>query len=350
MKGEDSLTDFRDTVQQPTVASDIVPTRSVEAVDLPERIGPYSLVRTLGRGGMGTVYLALDKDNREVALKVIPAGDDANPTDLARFETEAAAVARLDHPNIVRLFEVGKANDLAYLAMEYVDGGTLYRLIKDRKPIEFKETARLVEQVARAIHYAHVQGVLHRDLKPSNILLAGKTPKLADFGLAKYLDQSLRLTQTGMAVGTPHYMAPEQARGEAAVGPGLDIHGLGAILYELLTGVPPFSGRNPADTMEQVVHKKPTPPSQLRPDVPAALEAICLKCLEKDPKNRYRTAEAMANDLKRFVEGKSRSTRHVPATGKVVPMRVLWLVVAIAIGLIGLAVLLTWYFTSHALG
>ena len=313
-----------------------------------EKIGPYSLVCTVGRGGMGIVYLALDKANREFALKVIPAGDDADPTDLARFQSEAAAVARLDHPNIVKLHEVGKANGLAYLAMEYVDGGTLNRLIKNGEPIEFKEAARLVEQIARAIHYAHVLGVLHRDLKPSNILLAGTTPKLADFGLAKNLDQSLRITRTGMAVGTPHYMAPEQARGEAAVGPGLDIHGLGAILYELLTGVPPFMGRNPADTMEQVVHKTPTPPSQLRPGVPKAMEEICLKCLEKNPRDRYHTAEELADELKRFIDGRTPSTGNAPSASNVVSVRLLWLVVGVAIGLIGLSVFLTWYFTSRA--
>ena len=210
MKGDDRLTDSRETVQQPTLASDVAPTRTVAAVGLSERIGPYSIVRTLGRGGMGVVYLALDKDDREVALKVIPAGDDADPTDLARFQTEAAAVARLDHPNIVKLHEVGKANGLAYLAMEFVDGGTLYRLIQDEAPIDFADCARIVEQVARAIHYAHVHGVLHRDLKPSNILLAGKTPKLADFGLAKNFNQSLRLTQTGMAVGTHSLHGPSR--------------------------------------------------------------------------------------------------------------------------------------------
>jgi serine/threonine-protein kinase len=350
MNGEDPLTQTHAAIPQPTVAGDAVATpRPGPAVSPLEKIGPYSILKTLGRGGMGVVYLALDSQSREVALKVIPAGKDADPTDLARFQAEARAVSRLDHPNIVKLKDVGEAAGVAYLAMEYVTGGTLYRRITQGTPIDPGEAAHLVEQVARAIDYSHRHGVLHRDLKPSNILLTDAgVPKLADFGLAKHLDQSLRLTRTGIAVGTPHYMAPEQARGESAIGPGLDIHGLGAILYELLTGVPPFSGRNPADTMEQVVHKKPTPPSQLRKDLPPALEAICLKCLEKDPRNRHRTAGVLASELKQFLEGKAESTQQNTVAERVVPMRVLWFVVSVAVGLIALTAVLTWYLTSQA--
>jgi serine/threonine protein kinase/WD40 repeat protein len=328
---------------------DAVRTREAQVVTSIQQIGPYVLVRTVGRGGMGVVYLALDKNGKEVALKVIPAGADADPTDLARFRTEAAAVASLDHPNIVKLYEVGEADGVAYLAMEYIDGGTLYKQIKGGVPIDPAEAARLVEQISRAIHYAHTHGVLHRDLKPSNILMAkGGVPKLADFGLAKQLDQSLRLTRTGIAVGTPHYMAPEQARGEASVGPTLDIHGLGAILYELLTGLPPFMGRNPADTMQQVVHKKPTPPSALRNDVPHMLEAICLRCLEKDPRKRYQTAQVLADDLHRFLATPNETTRLSPVMTDPPSRKWFALTVAIAAVLLVVSVLSTWFITSRA--
>src|SRR5262249_50167768 len=357
-------------------ATEPAPTRAAEAVTPPPlRIGRYAIVRTLGRGGMGVVYLARDaRDRREVALKVIPAGPDADPTDLARFHSEAEAVARLDHPNIVKLFEVGEGDGVAFLAMEDVDGGSLYRRIKQNGPRSATQAARLVEEIARATHFAHTQGVVHRDLKPSNILMGSPrssipspqsednrlrtgdsglgTPKLADFGLAKQLDKSLRLTQTGIAVGTPHYMAPEQARGQAEyIGPLSDVHALGAILYELLVGHPPFGGGSPVETLPQGVEKKPVPPSQLRDGIPAELEAICLRCLEKSPAKRYRTAEAMADDLKAFRTGlgPDRSddpTIHVqaapPKQRSLVPVlgaAVLLAVVAAAGG---------WYFAARA--
>jgi len=272
-------------------------------------IGPYRVIRTIGQGGMGVVYLVRDdRTNRDVALKVIPAGPDAEPTDLARFKIEAQAVRKLEHPNIVRLYDFGETENEAYLAMEYVEGGTLHRRISRGGPLDPMLAARLVEQLARACHYAHTSGVLHRDLKPSNILLhdeapaseADPIPMLADFGLAKQLDRLTRVTQTGTAVGTPHYMAPEQARGEKNIGPALDIHGLGAILYESLTGRPPFDGGSAAATMEQVVHQTPVPPDRLRTAVPAGLSAICMRCLEKSPSRRYPSAEALANDLRHF--------------------------------------------------
>ena len=335
-------------------------TRAAEIVAT-QKIGPYIVLKTLGRGGMSTVYLARDpRTNRDVALKVIPAGPDADQTDLARFQTEAEAVARLDHPNIVRLFEVGKADDVAFLAMEYVDGGTLYRKIKNGQPVDPLEAARLVEQIARATHYAHQRGVIHRDLKPSNILMkkaeATSTgpdstigiPKLADFGLARQLDRSLRLTVAGTAVGTPHYMAPEQARGERTIGPELDIHGVGAILYELLTGLPPFQGDTPQETMEQVVHKQPTPPSRVRQGIPPALESICLKCLEKEPRNRYRTAAALADDLHRFLENPAETRRIRTAAEKARTVRRTLLAIGSGLALATLAILTTALITSGA--
>jgi serine/threonine protein kinase/WD40 repeat protein len=349
-----------------------VRTRLSDAVPAPHRVGPYAVIKTLGRGGMGTVYLARDEQvGREVALKVIPAGPDADPNDLARFRTEAEAVARLDHPNIVKLFDVGEGDGLAWLAMEYVDGGSLYRKIKADGPLNPALAAELVEQVARAAHYAHTRGVVHRDLKPSNILLAndqfpmthdqsGRTldighwsfrPKVADFGLAKQLDRSLRLTQTGTAIGTPNYMAPEQARGlNEQVGPPADVHAIGAILYELLTGHPPFGGASPLETMEQVVHKKAVPPSHLRNGIPPFLEAICLKCLEKSPGRRFQTAAELADALHAYRTGPSDVSR--PAGYPAVRDHVWWYRLgAVAAGGLLLAVLAgtaAWLLTGRA--
>jgi serine/threonine protein kinase/WD40 repeat protein len=351
---------------------DAAPTRVADAVGLPQQIGPYTIVRTIGRGGVSVVYLARDsRNNRDVALKVIPAGADADQVDLARFRTEAEAVERLDHPNIVHLYDAGTADGVAYLAMEYVDGGTLYRRIKDGRPIDPLDAARLVEQLARGIHYSHQNGVLHRDLKPSNILLSGVrseesgargqrsgaggnsapvsdlndvTAKIADFGLAKQLDRSLRLTQAGTAVGTPSYMAPEQARGERAIGPAIDVHGLGTILYELLTGLPPFMGNNSVETMEQVVHKRPTRPSEMRRGIPPALEAICMKCLEKEPKRRYASAAQMADDLRRVLDNPSDTELMVLSEERARTRRV-WLTAAVAIAILAVVSAATAFIT-----
>jgi serine/threonine protein kinase/WD40 repeat protein len=347
---------------------DAAPTRVANAVGVPQQIGPYTIIRTIGRGGVSTVYLAHgERNKRDVALKVIPAGADADQVDLARFRTEAEAVERLDHPNIVHLYDAGTTDEVAYLAMEFVDGGTLYRRIKDGKPIDPLDSAKLVEQLARAIHYSHQNGVLHRDLKPSNVLLSRLessvpspqsgpktgdsglgTPKIADFGLAKQLDRSLRLTQPGTAVGTPNYMAPEQARGERAIRPAIDIHGLGAILYELLTGLPPFMGNTPVETMEQVVHKKPTPPRQMRQGIPPALEAICMKCLEKEPKRRYQTAAALADDLRRIINDPS-DTELIVLSDERGRLHRRWLTIGVAVAVLAVVsaatALVTWALT-----
>jgi eukaryotic-like serine/threonine-protein kinase len=319
------------------------PTRPAEAV-IRQRIGHYEIVKTLGRGGMSTVYLARDdRIGRDVALKVIPAGADADPNDLARFREEAEAVARLQHPNIVHLYEVGEASGMAYLAMEYVPGGNLYKRINRGGPLDPIDAARLVGQLARAAHCLHTHGIIHRDLKPSNILLSPHsavpgpqsegdrpatedsglgTPKIGDFGLAKQLNKSLRLTQSGVAVGTPHYMAPEQAKGHGdLVGPAADVYSLGAILFECLVGQPPFGGSSPMETMEQVVHKKPIPPSHLRDGVPPDLEAICLRCLEKSPSRRYPTAGSLADALDLFLAGKPVTEPDPPTERIVIPRR-----------------------------
>lgn len=359
MTGDDRLTEASSADSVTNHGHDAMSTRAADAIIQPRLIGAYVIEKVVGRGGMGVVYLAHDpRAKRDVALKVIPSGPDADPTDLARFKTEAEAVARLDHPNIVRLYEVGETDGVAFLAMEYVEGGTLYQHVKGGRPLDILVACRIVEQIARASHYAHQHGVVHRDLKPSNILLKNPLgaarssdlenciPKLADFGLAKQLDQSLRLTRTGTAVGTPHYMAPEQARGESAIGPALDIHGLGAILYELLTGSPPFMGGDPAETMEQVVYKTPTRPSLMRVGIPPALEAICLKCLEKEPRKRYRSAAALADELCRFIDNPNDSTiitsKATGQSGKVLTL------VGIAILLVAATAVITWFTTSRA--
>jgi serine/threonine-protein kinase len=271
------------------------------------RPGPpgYEVLEELGRGGMGVVYKARHlRLNRVVALKMILAGDLAGPEALVRFLHEAEVVARLRHPNIVQIHGVGEHEGRPYVELEYVEGGGLDRRL-DGTPRPAREAARLVEQLARAIDHAHRLGVVHRDLKPANVLLCPDgTPKVADFGLAKCLAADPGLTGTGAILGTPRYMAPEQAAGETkAVGPAADVYSLGVVLYELLTGRCPFRGTTPLETLEQVRTLDPVPPRSLRPGLPRDLETVCLKCLEKDPARRYADAGALAEDLRRHLGG-----------------------------------------------
>jgi serine/threonine protein kinase len=248
----------------------------------------YEILRELGRGGMGVVYkarhLGLD---RIVALKMILVGEYAGAQERARFRSEAETVARLQHPNIVQIHEVGEQGGRAFFSLEFAAGGSLAQKIAAAPPSE-AEAAGLVETLARAMHAAHERGVVHRDLKPANVLLtADGTPKIADFGLAKRLDADARHTRSGAVLGTPSYMAPEQASGKGgAVGPPADVYALGAILYELLTGRPPFRADTPWDTVVLVLTEDPVPPSRLRARVPHDLETICLMCLEKEPAKR----------------------------------------------------------------
>ena len=268
-------------------------------------IAGYEILSVLGRGGMGVVYKARHLSlKRFVALKMILAGNQAGDEVLARFRAEAETVAHLQHPHIVQIHDVGEQDGCPYFSLEFVEGSTLaQRLLKGSLSAE--EAAALVETLARAMHHAHQRGIVHRDLKPSNVLLTPEgTPKISDFGLAKQLEGDMGQTRSGAVMGTPSYMAPEQAAGKIHdISPRTDVYALGAILYELLAGKPPFRGRTLVETLEQVRLRDPVPPSRLRPKVPRDLETICLKALAKEPALRYPTALALAHDLARFQAG-----------------------------------------------
>jgi hypothetical protein len=263
----------------------------------------YELLGEVGHGGMGVVYRAVQvRLKRTVALKMILGGAYAGSRQVARFRAEAEAVARLQSPNIVQVYEVGEHAGRHFIALEFVEGGTLAQRLHNQ-PLPPREAAELVQALARAVHYAHQRGVVHRDLKPANVLLTPEgTPKVTDFGLAKSLTEDAGGTQTGAILGTPSYMAPEQAAGLVHhVGPATDVYSLGAILYEALTGRPPHKAASVIDTLEQVRSQEPVPPARLQPKLPRSLETICLKCLEKEPAKRYASADALAEDLRRFL-------------------------------------------------
>jgi eukaryotic-like serine/threonine-protein kinase len=269
---------------------------------LPEVAG-YELLELLGRGGMGIVYKARQLGlNRIVALKMVLAGANASPRELSRFRSEAEAVAQLGHPNIVQIYEIGEQNGWPFLALEYVGGGSLAQHL-DGTPVGPKQAAGLVFALAQAVQHAHEKGVIHRDLKPANVLLLSDgTPKIADFGLAKRADADSTHTQTGTILGSPSYMAPEQASGALdRIGPATDVYALGVILYELLTGRPPFKGATLLETIDQVREHDPVSLRSLQPKTPRDLETICLKCLEKSPQRRYASAAELAGDLQAFL-------------------------------------------------
>jgi tetratricopeptide (TPR) repeat protein len=319
------------TVLAPTVRAG---TSTQQRVTPPPSVPGYETLAELGRGGMGVVYQAWQSNlSRMVALKMILSGAHAGREELARFRAEAEAAARLQHPNIVQIYDVGEHDERPYFVLEYVEGGSLERRLAGT-PQRAGQAAELIETLARAVHYAHQRGIVHRDLKPANVLLqfssrpegdvpgaspSGRplnecVPKITDFGLAKILvGGRAEQTQTGAIMGTPSYMAPEQARGSGReIGPATDVYALGAILYELLAGRPPFKGTTAMDTLQQIRSDEPLPPSRLQPKVPRDLETICLKCLQKEPRKRYASALDLALDLGRFRSGepiRARRTR-----------------------------------------
>jgi WD40 repeat protein len=298
-----------ETISQPSLRPDplsgtLADNGGSGSVEAGATFGDYELLGEVGRGGMGVVYRARQKSaNRLVALKVVLAGELASTDAVARFKAEATAAANLDHPNIVPVYEVGERAGRHFFSMKLAEGGSL----KDGRGswrTRPAEAARLVAQIARAVHHAHQRGLLHRDLKPSNILLdADGAPLVADFGLVKRLEGDTVLTRTDGVVGTPAYMAPEQARGERGLTTAADVYGLGAILYELLTGQPPFRGDTPLEILDRVRGTDPPGPLSLNPGVPPDLEVICLKCLRKEPGSRYASAEELAQDLERWQRG-----------------------------------------------
>ena len=265
------------------------------------RVAGYEIEGTLGRGGMGVVYRARQTGlNRLVALKMILGGSHAAPEYLARFQSEAEAVAQLQHPNIVQIYDIGQHEGLPFFSLELIDGQSL-EAERANRPMEPLRSAEITETLARAMGYAHNRGIVHRDLKPANVLLtAAGVPKVTDFGLVKRLEEDSGQTATGTVMGTPSYMAPEQAWGSKDVGPLADVYSLGAMLYALITGRPPFLGTNAAETVMQLRQQEPVPPSRLQPSLPRDLETICLKCLQKDPGKRYADAGELAEDLRRF--------------------------------------------------
>jgi WD40 repeat protein len=274
----------------------------------------YEILGVLGRGAMGVVYKARQIGlNRLTALKMILSGAHAGDVEVARFRDEGEAVARLQHPYIVQIYEVGERNGLPFFSLEFVDGGSLQSKL-DGAPMGARAAADMTVKLASAMHYAHQRGIVHRDLKPANILMtADGLPKISDFGLAKKLENEAGHTTTGSIMGTPSYMAPEQAAGKTnEIGPPADIYALGAILYEMLVGRPPFRGTTVLDTLQLVQHAEPVPPSRLQPRIPRDLETICLKCLRKEPPKRFESAQELADDLGRFLANQPIKARRVP--------------------------------------
>lgn len=276
-----------------------------------ERIGQYEILREIARGGMGVVHTARQVGiNRIVALKMMRAGNFAGRDERQRFRAEVEAAGQLDHPNIVPIYDVGEHAGQPYFSMSFIDGPSLKTRLAEG-PLAPLRAAEIMRTIAEAVHHAHCHGIIHRDLKPANILLdVGDQPRITDFGLAKRTASDSGMTATGQILGTPSFMPPEQADGRTGeIGPASDVYALGATLYNILTGRPPFQAATVVDTLRQVVEQDPVPPRRLNADIPLDLELICLKCMEKRPIDRYPSAAALAADLQRFVQGDSISIR-----------------------------------------
>lgn len=281
--------------------------------------GGYELLGEMARGGMGVVYKARQvRLNRPVALKMIRSGELADPEQVQRFYSEARAAARLDHPGIVPVYEVGEVGGQHYYSMALVPGASLNERVKSGGPLLPREAARLLRSVAEAVQFAHENGIVHRDVKPQNVLLDDQGhARVTDFGLAKHTEMASELTRTGQIIGTPSYMPPEQAAGRVEeIGPAADVYSLGATLYFVLSGRPPFQTASTAETIRQVLEAEPVPPRRLNPAIPRDLETVCLKCLRKEPDNRYATAAALADDLARWLESKPIVARRVSRAEK----------------------------------
>lgn len=286
--------------------------------------GNYEVLGLIARGGMGVVYKVRQTNlNRIVALKTLLAGQLASLEEVQRFHTEAEAAARLDHPNIVPIYEVGEQNKIHFFSMGYIEGESLAQRLT-RGPFAPRQAAELMEIIAGAVHYAHGKGVIHRDLKPANVLIdAGGQPRITDFGLARQVDSERSLTGTGQVLGTPGYLAPEQATANSEITPATDVYALGAILYQLLTGRPPFQADNPIDTIYQTINNEPVSPRLLNPKISRDLEAVVLKAISKRPAQRYQTAEDFRSELRRYLEGQPVLTRPVQRWRKAIESDIL---------------------------
>lgn len=327
-----------------TLPADARPEGREGGATLARVFGNYEIVAKIGEGGMGVVYKARQRGlSRFVALKLMRSGPWANRAEVKRFQQEAQAAAQLQHPNIVGVHDVGEQDGQLFFSMEYVEGKNLAQLIREA-PLPPRRAAQLVESIAEAIHYAHERGVLHRDLKPANILLdASAKPRITDFGLARQIEIDSELTLAGTLLGTPSYMPPEQALSQRVTFRS-DVYSLGAILYDCLTGRPPFRADTPLDTCRQVVETEPVSPRLLNPKVPVDLETICLKCLAKDPEQRFATAHEFAQDLGRFLKSEPIHARPIQPWvrlwrwGQRKPaLAVMSVVVLILSGMLGLA-------------